>query len=244
MLRMILKLSDIIKPDDAADAVAAAVTHAAYRPGKRPVFDEIEASDVCIIEGTVEAKSLTELVVSAGGVGYRILCTTTALSGAPAIGETMRVYTFLNVREDALELFGFLSQEERALFLKLTGVTGIGPRTALGIVGSMPINDLKLAVMTGDIAVLSRAPGVGKKTAQRIALELKDKFAPDELMMEGGDVPVMTASSGGSQGSYTGAAALGYTQTEAARAISQVQAAGDAPADQLVRLALRSMLKG
>ncbi|HHX22228.1 MAG TPA: Holliday junction branch migration protein RuvA [Clostridiales bacterium] len=198
------------------------------------------------IEGTVEAKSLTELVVSAGGVGYRILCTTTALSGAPAIGETMRVYTFLNVREDALELFGFLSQEERALFLKLTGVTGIGPRTALGIVGSMPINDLKLAVMTGDIAVLSRAPGVGKKTAQRIALELKDKFAPDELMMEGGDVPVMTAGSGGSQGeAILALLSLGYTQTEAARAISQVQKeAGDAPADQLVRLALRSMLKG
>lgn len=198
------------------------------------------------IEGTVEAKSLTELVVSAGGVGYRILCTTTALSGAPAIGETMRVYTFLNVREDALELFGFLSQEERALFLKLTGVTGIGPRTALGIVGSMPINDLKLAVMTGDISVLSRAPGVGKKTAQRIALELKDKFAPDELMMEGGDVPVMTASSGGSQGeAILALLSLGYTQTEAARAISQVQKeASDAPADQLVRLALRSMLKG
>lgn len=198
------------------------------------------------IEGTVEAKSLTELVVSAGGVGYRILCTTTALSGAPAIGETMRVYTFLNVREDALELFGFLSQEERALFLKLTGVTGIGPRTALGIVGSMPINDLKLAVMTGDIAVLSRAPGVGKKTAQRIALELKDKFAPDELMMESGDAPVMTASSGGSQGeAILALLSLGYTQTEAARAISQVQKeAGDAPADQLVRLALRSMLKG
>lgn len=198
------------------------------------------------IEGTVEAKSLTELVVSTGGVGYRILCTTTALSGAPAIGETMRVYTFLNVREDALELFGFLSQEERALFLKLTGVTGIGPRTALGIVGSMPINDLKLAVMTGDIAVLSRAPGVGKKTAQRIALELKDKFAPDELMMEGDDVPVMTASSGGSQGeAILALLSLGYTQTEAARAISQVQKeAGDAPADQLVRLALRSMLKG
>lgn len=198
------------------------------------------------IEGTVEAKSLTELVVSAGGVGYRILCTTTALSGAPAIGETMRVYTFLNVREDALELFGFLSQEERALFLKLTGVTGIGPRTALGIVGSMPINDLKLAVMTGDTAVLSRAPGVGKKTAQRIALELKDKFAPDELMMEDGDVPVVTASSGGSQReAILALLSLGYTQTEAARAISQVQKeAGDAPADQLVRLALRSMLKG
>ena len=199
------------------------------------------------IEGTVEAKSLTDIIIAAGGIGYRILCTTTTLSGAPAIGETMRVYTFLNVREDALELFGFFTQEERSLFLKLTGVSGIGPRTALGIVGSMPIDDLKLAVITGDIAMLSRAPGVGRKTAQRIALELKDKFAPEDLMSNSLVVPAMGATGTGSaQEALLALISLGYTQAEAARAISQAQQSEgpNATPDQLVRAALRGMLKG
>lgn len=199
------------------------------------------------IEGTVEGKSLTELIVCAGGVGYRILCTASALSGAPPIGEKMRVYTYLNVREDALELFGFLSQEERGLFLKLTGVSGIGPRTALGIVGSMPLSDLRLAIVTGDVAVLSRAPGVGRKTAQRIALELKDKFADAELGPEsGGASIVMAAPAGGAQEAILALLSLGYTQAEAAKSVSlaQQEAGGDATSDQLVRMALRGMLKG
>lgn len=199
------------------------------------------------IEGTVAAKSTSEIVIAAGGIGYKILCTTTALSGAPRIGETMRVYTFLNVREDALELFGFLTLEEHNLFMKLTGVSGIGPRTALAIVGSMPIGDLKLAVVTGDIAMLSRAPGVGRKTAQRIALELKDKFAPEDLITEGGVMPALEASATGSaQEALLALISLGYTQAEAARAISQAQQreGTDATPDQLVRSALRGMLKG
>ena len=199
------------------------------------------------IEGIVEDKTQSELVISTGGVGYRILCTAAVLTSAPQRGGTMRVYTFLNVRDDAMELFGFVSREEKNLFLKLNTISGIGPRTALGILGSMPLKDLLLAIIAVDIATLSRAPGVGKKTAQRLALELKDKFTPDDV----GRAWKPDARAGSPTGQRLHEAvlallSLGYTQSEAVRAVSAVRAeAGeDARADELVRLALRGMMKG
>lgn len=200
------------------------------------------------IEGTLEEKSAAELVVSAAGVGYSLFCSAATLAAAPARGETVRVYCWLNVREDALELFGFLSKDEKNLFLKLNSISGIGPRTALGIVGSMPLRELTLAIMTGDAQVLSRAPGVGKKTAQRIALELKDKLSAGDFSAGlGGDLPTFAAEPEGAVGeALLALQGLGYTQSEAARAVSAARKqAGDAAgADELVRLALRGITKG
>ncbi|MHC1786371.1 MAG: Holliday junction branch migration protein RuvA [Christensenellales bacterium] len=199
------------------------------------------------IEGTVEHKSTNDLVIAVGGVGYQIQCTQAALSNAPPRGEVMRVYTWLSVREDALELFGFHSLEEKQLFLKLNGITGIGPRTALGILGAMPLADLTLAIMTGDTVMLSRAPGIGKKTAQRIALELKDKLSPEDFSS---DQPFGLNPGTGQEGAVAEAIlalqSLGYTQSEAVRAVSLAHqgAQGDEKADSLVRLALRGMTKG
>ena len=103
------------------------------------------------------------------------------LAALPAAGQECALYTFMNVREEAMELFGFCQKEERDMFKRLTSVSGIGPKSALGVLGSMPLADLRLAILTGDAAALSRAPGIGKKTAQRISLELKDKLAQDAL---------------------------------------------------------------
>lgn len=200
------------------------------------------------IEGIVEHKSSGELVINAGGVGYLLLCSQSTLSAAPPRGEFTRIYTHLSVREDAMELFGFTSQEEKAMFLRLTSISGIGPRTALGVLAAMPLPDLTLAILTGDAATLCRAPGIGKKTAQRITLELKDKLSAEDL-----PVGTQSVSLPGSSGadSAVGEAilalqSLGYTQSEAARAVSAAhQDAGDgAGADDLVRLALRGMMKG
>ena len=201
------------------------------------------------IEGAVTEKTPATLVIDAGGVGYEILCTASALSSAPARGETMRVYTWLSVREDAMELLGFCSYEEKAMFLRLTGVSGIGPRTALAILGSMPLRDLTMAVMTDDIATLMRAPGIGKKTAQRLVLELKDKLSVGDM---DGAVLLPGTQSGDSapQGAVSEAIlalqSLGYTQNEAARAVSAAckAGAGEERADELVRLALRGIMKG
>lgn len=199
------------------------------------------------VEGILEHKGIGELVINAGGVGYQMLCTQSALSAAPARGEFHRVYTWLSVREDAMELFGFASPEERTMFLKLTTVSGIGPRTALGILGAMPLSDLTLALLTGDAVMLSRAPGVGKKTAQRLALELKDKLSATDLSA-GEDLAKVASSPADSAVSEAILAlqSLGYSQAEAARAVSAVhkQAADTDRADDLVRLALRGMTKG
>ena len=200
------------------------------------------------IEGIVEHKSSGELVINAGGVGYLLLCGQSTLSAVPPRGEFTRIYTHLSVREDAMELFGFTSQEEKAMFLRLTSISGIGPRTALGVLAAMPLPDLTLAILTGDAATLCRAPGIGKKTAQRITLELKDKLSAEDL--PAGTQAVSLPGSSGADSAVGEAIlalqSLGYTQSEAARAGSAAhQDAGDgAGADDLVRLALRGMMKG
>lgn len=199
------------------------------------------------LEGLVAEKSGNELVLNVSGVGYQLLCTQATLSQAPAKGEFLRVYTYLSVRQDAVELFGFQSREERSMFFNLTSISGIGPRTALNILSSMPLKDLTLAILTEDIQALSHAPGIGKKTAQRIALELKDRLSKDEVA---GSLSGVAASSfSGPVGAVGEAiqalAALGYSQSEAALAVSKAhQTQGDLPADELVRQALRSMMKG
>lgn len=193
------------------------------------------------ISGRVAEKGSGEIVLEASGVGYLLQCSMTTLSMAPSIGETMRCYTYLSVREDALELFGFASKEEKAMFLQLVSVSGIGPRTALGVLGSMPLKDLHLAILTGDLNALSRAPGVGKKTAQRIALELKDQISQEALT----GLPTEQVSGAPVLGDALTEAmqalqSLGYTPVEASRALQTVRGKSD-KADELIKLALRSM---
>ena len=196
------------------------------------------------IEGEVCEKLNGSLTLLAGGVGYLLNCSNNTLQAAPALGEKMRCHTFLSVREDAMELFGFATREEKELFLQLTSVSGIGPKTALGLLGSMPLRDLNLAILLGDVNALSRAPGIGKKTAQRIALELKDKISQADVSAAGASVPaaasaVFTNADSASE-AVEALIALGYSSTEARNAISQIRDQADTPED-LIRLALRAM---
>lgn len=194
------------------------------------------------LDGMVAEKGLNELILDVGGVGYSLTCSMTTLQSAPVTGEKMKVYTHLSVREDGVELFGFASREEKRMFQKLTGVSGIGPKSAIAILGSMPLRDLTLAIVTGDTTALSRAPGVGKKTAQRISLELKEVLSKEDFSLPAGG-PVLTVSD--MQEDAVGEAiaalqALGYTATEATSAVAKVKTQG-AHSDELVRLALKNM---
>lgn len=196
------------------------------------------------IEGQVVEKTNNTLVLLAGGVGYLLNCSMSTISAAPKTGDVMRCHTWLSVREDAMELFGFASKEEKQLFLLLTGVTGVGPKMALALLSTLSASDLRLAIIMEDDKTLARAPGVGKKIAQRITLELKDKLGQFEFSGSSAAtassapaIPVAADNVAQAMAALTG---LGYTPAEARDALQKIENK-NAPADELLRLALRSM---
>ena len=196
------------------------------------------------IEGQVVEKTNNTLVLLAGGVGYLLNCSMSTIAAAPQTGEVMRCHTWLSVREDAMELFGFASKEEKQLFLLLTGVNGVGPKMALALLSTLSASDLRLAIIMEDDKTLARAPGVGKKIAQRITLELKDKLGQFEV--SGGsqpavaNVPAAAALADNFAQAMAALTGLGYTPAEARDALQKIDNK-EAPADELLRLALRSM---
>lgn len=197
---------------------------------------------IAFIEGKVAEKNPGELVLNAGGVGFSLLCSSATLAAAPEKDKVFRCHTVMNVREDAMELFGFATKQEREMFRRLCAVTGVGAKTALGILSALPLRDLSIAIVTGDIASLSRAPGIGKKTAQRIVLELKDKVEQQDVSLPKGEAAAAAPVPGGSIHREAQAAlqALGYTSAEAARAINLVRDQADT-VDQLILAAVRQM---
>ncbi|MDR1194655.1 MAG: Holliday junction branch migration protein RuvA [Peptococcaceae bacterium] len=180
------------------------------------------------IEGEIVAKEPRRLVIKAGGVGFGLLVSAQTLSVLPPAGSQALVYTSLQAREDGMSLYGFGGKDERAFFDLLIQVSGVGPKLALGILSAYPSETLRKAIVMGDLAVLTGIGGVGKKTAQRLVLELKDKLG--QALPDGGDL----SGGGGFDGEATGAMAeamsallaLGYTQGEAARAFAGADLAG------------------
>ena len=202
---------------------------------------------IAMVEGTVVEKSAGEVILMAGGIGFRLMCSMNTLAALPPVDHTCRLYTHFSVREDAMDLFGFMTREEREMFRHLISVTGVGPKSAMFILGSLPLADLRLAILTGDINLLSRAPGIGKKTAQRIALELKDKVTHDalasgvsveDIAFTDAEAPAQDALGEAMQALK----ALGYSPQEAAAALKGAKGQAET-ADELIRLALRNMAK-
>jgi Holliday junction DNA helicase RuvA len=197
-------------------------------------------------DGIVAEKNADSIVLDVNGVGYLLFVSGATLSMAPAVGERMKLYSALNVREDAMELFGFCSKDEKDMFKRLISVSGIGAKSALAVLGSMPLSDLRLAILTGDAAALSRAPGIGKKTAQRISLELKDKLTQDALSFGGEEavafVPADASGADPVSEAILALQALGYTPQEAANALKGVKGQADT-VDGLIKLALRHMVQ-
>ena len=202
---------------------------------------------IAMIKGILMEKGEGEaIIMTAAGLGMRLMCSMNTLAALPQAGGECMLHTYMNVREDAMELFGFLKREEKDMFQRLISVSGVGPKIALAVLGSMPLSDLRLAILTGDAAALARAPGIGKKTAQRLSLELKDKLAQDALGSTVGmeDIAVTSAVDAPAQDAVSEAMlalkSLGYTPQEAANALKGVKGQGTT-ADELIRAALRHM---
>lgn len=196
---------------------------------------------IAFIEGKIAEKNPGELIINAGGVGFSLQCSNATLAAAPEVDKVWRCYTMMNMREDAMDLYGFASKQEREMFRRLCSVTGVGSKTALGVLSALPLRDLSIAIVTGDVTALSRAPGIGKKTAQRIVLELRDKVEQADIPAPK-DMPAAAVAPASSMQREAQAAlqALGYTAAEAAKAVSTVRDQATT-VDQLVLLSLRQM---
>lgn len=180
MTRRILKLAQIPKPDDAADALGACHLSWTLR-NRRTITKENDSGRrydmIYNVHGKLIAKEPTMAVVECGGVGYACRTTLYTLGQLGSIGDTVFLYTAMSVREDAVELFGFSTQQELQCFQLLTSVSGVGPKAALSILSDLSPDQFLLTVASGDSKALTRAKGIGAKSAQRIVMELKDKIA-------------------------------------------------------------------
>lgn len=185
-------------------------------------------------------------VVSCGGVGFRLQITMNTARQLPAIGAEAMLYTVMNVREDAIELFGFADQQELTSFKLLTGISGVGPKVGLSILSELTPERVALAVASGDFKALTKAAGVGPKLAQRIVLELKDKVGAGvtaPVSMGGVDLPAsVTASASSNAGQAVEAlTVLGFSATEASAAVGKLDSAQ--PVEVLVRDALKMLAR-
>ena len=198
---------------------------------------------IAFLDGKIAAKGQNEVILDVNGIGFQVGCSMNTLALLPPKGEKCLLWTWMSVRDDGVALFGFSSQGGKRMVLQLPGISGIGPKTALQVLGCMPLRDLTLAIMTGDTAVLSRAPGIGKKTAQRIALELKEKVTEadlESLHIEKAVPAAELVQTDAVNEAVQALLSLGYTSSEAAKAVSNVSKQSD-DAGELIRLALRDM---
>ncbi len=197
------------------------------------------------VKGPVAHVAPRLAVIDCGGVGYACHTTQTTLSRLER-GREATLYTYLNVREDAMELYGFYSENERSCFELLLGVSGVGPKAALAILSSTTPEGLAAAIITGDERALTAAPGVGKKIAQRVILELKDKLAKGQLPAPGGESYGGTGVTVIPQNKASEAAAalavLGYSSQEVALALKGLDLEG-LSLEEIVRQALKKMVK-
>jgi len=188
------------------------------------------------ISGRLASKADGSCVVEVGGMGLRLAMATGAIGHLPAVGDEVRLYTYLHVREDGLSLFGFESPEEQDLFEKLITVSGVGPKVALAALSALSTAALVAAVVDGDDALIATVPGIGRKTAQRIIIELKDRLGPAAGALR----PQRRA---GARAEATDAlASMGFSQPEIAAAVNGYEGPDDAQA--LLRHALKRLGAG
>lgn len=185
------------------------------------------------------------IVVENSQIGYNIYIPSQMLEYLPGIGEDVKIYTYLYVREDAYILYGFLTRDDLNVFRMLIGVSGIGPKGALAILSVMSTDDLRFAVLGDDAKAISKAPGVGSKTAQRVIIELKDKFSLQEAfeqkLANTPEVPVRNDVKGKKKEAVEALVSLGYSSSEALKVLGGIEIAEDRTVEDILKEALKAM---
>lgn len=201
---------------------------------------------IAYVNGIVEDITEDNAVIDVNGIGYNVKISGDTAARLPGIGESVKLYTYTCVREDAFQLYGFLSRGDLEIFKKLITVNGIGPKGGLAILSVMDADDLRYAIMSGDVKAISKAPGIGAKTAQRVILDLKDKISIDDILIN--REIAATAANVGLQGdtpqkreAIEALVSLGYGQAESARAVNAIEGIEDMDSGAVLKAALKKM---
>ncbi len=196
------------------------------------------------IRGELAEVNTDHIVLDVAGIGYTIYIPGQAFSYLPAQGSEVKIHTYLYFREDLVMLYGFLSKDDLDIFKLLISVSGIGPKGALGILSALSANDLRFAVLSGDAKAISKAPGIGSKTAQRVILELKDKMSLEDAFEKKLEhtqgVPSIEQNVVKNE-AVMALSALGYSSSESLKAVSKVEISEDMDVEDVLKAALKHM---
>lgn len=199
---------------------------------------------IAFLRGELAAKGEDFAVIDVGGVGYEAQVTTSDASALPGIGEPVMIYTYLYVREDVIGLYGFLRRDDLTVFKQLLTVSGVGPRGALGILSALSASQLRMAILAEDVKSITRAPGIGAKTAKRLIIELKDKMNLEDVL-ENSEREQVQAAADPAAGKEVVLAlvSLGYSRSDALRAVKSVAGADAMEEEELLRQALKEIIR-
>lgn len=200
---------------------------------------------IAYVKGIIEDITEDNAVIDVNGIGYNVKISADTASRLPGIGEAVKLYTYTCVREDAFQLFGFLTRSDLEIFKKLITVNGIGPKGGLAILSVMDADDLRFAIMSGDAKAISKAPGIGAKTAQRVILDLKDKISIDDEMISReiaqGSAASLRADTLQKQEAIAALVSLGYGQAESAKAVNAIEDIETLDSGAVLKAALKKL---
>lgn len=199
---------------------------------------------IALLRGELAYKSIDHVIIDTGGVGYRLFIPLSTFYALPDSGQ-VRLLVHTHVREDTLLLFGFFTSAEKEMFATLIGISGIGPKLALNILSHIPVTELQTAVLAGDIKRLSALPGIGKKTAERLVLELKDKLGPVAAPAAGQPSPPLPgrAQTDPLTDVISALVNLGYKEPQARKILESMEIAHDAPMEDILKGALKVLAR-
>ena len=204
---------------------------------------------IAFVKGILDLVEEDRIIIDHQGMGLELLVPGSILPALPQVGNEVKIYTYMHVREDAIQLFGFRTRDEKDMFRLLITVNGVGPKGALGILSVMDVDSLRFAILSDDAKSISRAPGIGSKTAGKVILELKDKCHLEDMLGNLADTEEEQSAAAVSgeeerearNDAVQALVALGYTAAEAARAVRAVKTTADMTVEEILKQSLKTM---
>ena len=200
---------------------------------------------ISYLKGELAEIKESNIVLEVGSIGYEVYLPSSAIMQLPAMGSQIKIYTYLHVREDAISLFGFLKKDDLDMFKLLITVNGIGPKGALGILSAISADDIRFAILAEDAKAITKAPGIGKKTASKLILELKDKFkletAFEQRLLNQGDITLGSGIINKKEEAIQALTVLGYSATDSLKMVNQLEITEEMTSEEILKLCLKKM---